>query len=537
MRVHDAVVETLASHRVTTLFGLMGDANMLYITDFIIKNNGHFVAAVDERNATVMATGYASTTDQTGVATVTHGPGITHAITALVEAARARVPLVLITGETPPVHGYFQFIDLRAVADLVGAAYERVWKPETTSQDVARAFRRAHSERRPVILDVPADLLEVEAGPTIFSPQPEIFQAVKPDPGALDEALGLLVSAARPVIIAGRGAVNSGARNALVELADYLGAPLATSLLAKDYFRSHRLNLGICGTLSTPVASARIATSDCVIAFGASLNIFTADRGALLGKQRIIHVERDPSRLGTFTPVTVPVVADANVVAQAMLARLREFGQTPAKGNSNDLAQSLREYSPLDDYRDLSNGDTIDLRTAMITFDAVLPSGRNLVTDVGRSMTAPWRYIHVDDPRGFVQTCNFASIGLGLGAAVGVAVSRPDQPTVAVLGDGGFMQGSPELRTAVRHKLPLIVIVANDGAYGAEWRRLQDYGVDPNYSRSDWSDLSTLAESYGARGYTVRAVEEIEKLAPIFADLDGPVLVDVRIDAAVEVEA
>jgi thiamine pyrophosphate-dependent acetolactate synthase large subunit-like protein len=534
MKVHQAVATTISDQGVGSLFGLMGDANMLYITDFMTTHQGRFVPVADERSSVLMAGGYAAPNDIVGVATVTHGPALTNTVTSLVEVARGRMPVVLITGDTPWERDYLQWIDIRAVAGLTGAGYERVWTPESTACDTARAFRRARAERRPIILDVPYDLLEHDAGDYRFE-GPVRPQRTQADPNMLDDALGLMVSAARPVVLAGRGAVRAGAHDALVELADRLALPLATSLLAKDFFQGHPLNLGVCGTVSTPVASGRFAQADCVLAFGASLNQFTADRGGMLQNTRVIQVDQDPAAFETFTPVEVPIVGDARAVAEQMLQRLREAQHQPTERQNEPLARGLASQSPLDDFSDQSSAATIDLRTAMITLDGLLPERRNLVTDAGRFMTAPWRYIHVDDPRGFVHSVNFGSIGLGLGTAIGMAAARPDRVTVAVLGDGGFMQGSAELRVAVNERLPLIVVIANDGAYGAEWRKLKGYGIDPVFSQTNWPDLAGLAEAYGAHGHTVHSVEDLEKLKPTFAEPGGPVLIDVRIDPAVEI--
>lgn len=536
MKVHDAVARTIADHGVRTLFGLMGDANMLYITDFITRHQGRFVPATDERNSVLMAGGYAAAGDVTGVATVTHGPALTNAVTSLVEVTRGRLPVVVVTGDTPADRDHLQRIDIQEVARLAGSGYEKVWAAETAARDTARAFQRAAAERRPVILDVPYDLLEYDSGDYRFGGPVVSPQRTQADPDVLDNALGLAVNASRPVVLAGRGAVRAGARDALLELSDYLGAPIATSLLAKDYFRGHPLNLGICGGLSTPVATGRLATADCVLAFGASLNQFTAYSGGLLRDARIVQVDCDPASFGSYTPVEVPIVGDARAVAEQMLSSLKDAGYEPAERQTEGLARELREWSPSSDFKDQSGTDTVDLRAAMITLDHVVPERRNLVTDGGRFVLTPWRYVHVDDPLGFVHSVNFGSIGLGLGTAIGVAAARPDRVTLVVLGDGGFMQGSTELRTAVNERLPLIMVVANDGAYGAEWRKLKGYGLDPGFSRTNWPDLAGLAEACGARGYTVRTVEELEELKPVFADLTGPVLVDVRIDPVVEVD-
>jgi thiamine pyrophosphate-dependent acetolactate synthase large subunit-like protein len=530
MQVHDVVTSTVVAHDVRTVFGLMGDANMLFVTDFIIKHDGRFVGAVDERNSVVMAGGYAAATGRIGVATITHGPGLTHATTSLVELARGTVPVVVITGEPPGVRDFPQWSDMRALASFAGVGYERVWSPETASDDTTRAFRRAAAERRPIILDVPRDLLGKEAGELrTVTPVTATPQRIRPDLDALDRALGIAVSAKRPVVLAGRGAVWADAHDAIVELADLLGAPLTTSLLAKDWFRGHPLDLGISGTVSTPVAIDRLANADCVIAFGASLNQFTTDRGRLFGDAGLVQVDVSPHCFGDWVPVSEAVLGDARLVAEEMVQNLKDAGiEAPPRDEA--LAAAVAAYSPFDEFTDASTAETIDVRIAMSTLNRLVPKRRNVVTDIGRAMFIPWKFLDVDDPRGFVAASHFTSIGLALGTAVGVATARPDRPTVATIGDGGFMQSVNELRTAVNERLPLIVVISNDGAYGAEWRKLKLYGVDPSYSRNRWPDFATLAEAHGAHGVTVRTVEDLEKLEPQLQEPDGPIVIDLRLD-------
>jgi thiamine pyrophosphate-dependent acetolactate synthase large subunit-like protein len=534
VKVHDAVARTIADHGVRTLFGLMGDANMLYITDFISQHQGRFVPAVDERNSVLMAGGYAAAGDVVGVATVTHGPALTNAITSLVEVTRGRLPVVLITGDTPADRDHLQRIDIQEVARLAGSGYEKVWVAETAARDTARAFQRAAADCRPVILDVPYDLLECDAGDYRFGGLAVSPQRTQADPDVLDDALGLAVNASRPVVLAGRGAVRAGARDALLELSGYLGAPVATSLLAKDYFPGAPPEPRC---LRRPVHPGGVRPT-CRGRLRAGLRrepepVHRRSRRAPSGR---------PGRAGGLRSRRLRKLHAGRSADRGRRARGRRAdalepqggGYEPADRQTVGLARELREWSPSSDFKDQSSADTVDLRAAMITLDQVVPERRNLVADGGRFVMTPWRYVHVDDPLGFVHSVNFGSIGLGLGTAIGVAAARPDRVTVVVLGDGGFMQGMTELRTAVNERLPLIMVIANDGAYGAEWRKLKSYGLDPGFSRTNWCDLAGLAEACGARGYTVRTVEDLEKLKPVFADLTGPVLVDVRIDPAIE---
>jgi thiamine pyrophosphate-dependent acetolactate synthase large subunit-like protein len=179
----------------------------------------------------------------------------------------------------------------------------------------------------------------------------------------------------------------------------------------------------------------------------------------------------------------------------------------------------------------------VDLRTVMVRIDEMLPPERSVVTDAGRFLLGPWRYLHVADPQCFVHTTNFASIGLGMGTAIGASVARPGQVTVAVTGDGGFMMHMAEFSTAVRYQLPLVVVVLNDSAYGAEYTGLKHYGFDPGLSFIDWPDFAPVAQALGGRGMTVRTLSDLDALAGLIEDRGGPILVDVKVDPAVDIWA
>ena len=219
-----------------------------------------------------------------------------------------------------------------------------------------------------------------------------------------------------------------------------------------------------------------------------------------------------------------------------MIVSLEEAG-FDAVAPDPDLVERLASASPRDEFEDASGADTVDLRTAMVRLDELLPLNRSVVTDAGRFLLGPWRYLHVSDPLCFVHTTNFASIGLGLATAIGASAARPNQPTVAVVGDGGFMMHLGEFTTAVRHCLPLVVVVLNDGSYGAEYTALKHYGFDPGLSLIDWPDFAPVAEAMGGRGATVRTLEDLEALAEVLSEPAGPLLVDVKVDPAVDIWA
>lgn len=532
--VHHAVAAALLDSETTTMFGVLGDANMLYVHDFV-EGGGRYLSAADERAAVMMAIGAAQLSGTVGAATVTHGPGLTNAFTSLVEAVRGRVPLVLLTGETPPVHDYVQAIDMPTVVNATGAVYRRVLDPDHAYHDVCQAIRTARASRLPVVLDVPYRLLWAtsdRSGRPALAPE---RQAVAPGADAMDAALGIIASAARPVVLAGRGAASPGARTALLRLADRLGAPLATSLMGRDLFKGETWDLGVVGTVSHDIATQTVGSSDCVVAFGASLNKYTSSHGWLQDGRAVIHVDIDPERVAAHATATAGIVGDVEMVADAMTEALESIDHTPSGFRSQALADRLAARDPRADFKDSSGGGHVDARTAMIRLDEVLPADRLVVTDVGRFVIAPWRYLHVDHPMDFTHTANFGSIGLGLASAAGAAATRPDRVTVAVVGDGGLMMCLAEIATLVRHALPVVVVVVNDTCYGAEWAQLKKFGVDPGMSLFDWPSFEEVARSMGAHALTVRDESEIDAVADHVARGDLPLVVDLRIDPAVEV--
>jgi thiamine pyrophosphate-dependent acetolactate synthase large subunit-like protein len=336
------------------------------------------------------------------------------------------------------------------------------------------------------------------------------------------------------VILGGRGAVLAGARAELEQLADLVGAPVATTLLGKDFFRGHPRNIGICGTVSSPIGAEVVAGADCVVAFGASLNKHTA--GPALAGKRVVHCDIDPQRIGAFMDIDLAVLGDARAVASAMVDGLVD-ARFDAAAAEDGLAARLASASPRDEFKDRSGEGTLDLRTAMVALDELLPVDRSVVTDAGRFLLGPWKFLHVNDPMRFVHTTNFASIGLGLGNAIGAAVAHPRQLTVAVVGDGGFMMHLGEFSTAARNELPLLVVVLNDGSYGAEYTALKLYGMDPDYSLISWPDLAPVATALGGRGITVRSVDQLTEAVSGIESLSRPLLLDVKVDPSVDIWA
>jgi thiamine pyrophosphate-dependent acetolactate synthase large subunit-like protein len=546
-QAYQTVASWLLDHEVNPLFGLMGDANMLYVADYR-ERGGRFVPAAHEAGAVAMADAHSRLTGEVAIATVTHGPGLTNTMTALVEAVRSHSPVLLLTGDTPEDPSHFQRIDIAAFAAAAGADHRRIEAAESLRTDLADAHRQLRDSRVPMVLDLPAGLLHADIRPDP-DPLPDRDTASGPESRGLadrtrvlrdvDSGLGMLMAANRPLVLAGRGAVEAGAGERLVELADLVGAPLATTVLAKDLFAGHPADLGIFGNLAHPVAADAIAAADTVLAVGASLNRFTTHHRELTRGKRLIHVDLDPARYGDYTGAAQVVVGDALEVVETMVQTLRRAGlDRDPSGRSEWLrriTQALLKYRPGDDFTDQSGAYSLDPRTAAIALDTLLPTQRSLVSDSGRFVNAAWRYLHVPEARRFTAMGGFGAIGLGLAGAVGAAIARSDHPTVAVIGDGGFMMNPAELVTAVREELDLIVLVFNDGAYGVEHHKLIQLGVDPAHSLTPWPPIAQVAEGLGARAHTVWTLDELDELAEVIADRTGPIVIDLRLDPTLDI--
>ncbi|MGB3866154.1 MAG: thiamine pyrophosphate-binding protein [Xanthobacteraceae bacterium] len=539
-RVFELLAQSLQAHGVDQLFGLIGDGNLFMVDAWVRGGSGQYTGCAHEASAVLAALGYAQVSGRTGVASITHGPALTNAISALVEGVKGSIPMVLLCGDTPPgdLH-HLQRIDQREMVKAAGAGFIEMRAPETASIDLARAFRRAALERRPIVFNMRVDLQwrETDASPVVL-PIPSVGNAVV-EGEDLDRALGMIASAKRPFILAGRGAIAPEARDAILTLAKRIEAPVATTLKASGLFSGEPFNLGVLGTLSRPAALDAISRSDCVIAFGASLTSYTlggghGHDGRLLTGKRVIQIMGDARENERRTEHDILLIADPALMANRIVEELDRAEIPPSRNADQDLAKALREEAetwtqPLPFKRTASG--IIDYVPALRRINQVLPADRVLVTDAGRFIIAAWRNLPVTDPRHFVMTLNFAAIGFGLGEAIGAARAAPDKLTVLVAGDGGFsMGGLTELATVVREKLNVAIILCNDGSFGAEYIQFTAKQMSPAMSMTNPPDFTSIAKATGLEACCVTDPAELDAALALLAKGAGPRLVELRLD-------
>lgn len=526
--VYQSIANSLLDHGVHTMFGLMGDGNLFMVDDYVRSCKGTFVPVAFEGSAVLMALAYSKFAQTVGVATVTHGPGFTNCITALTEGVRGHTSMVLLCGDTPVTAPQnLQNIDQRELTKATGAGFVQMRAPETVAEDIAKAFYKTRVERRPVVLNMPVDFMwgEVEhkkiVHPVFDNP------ALVLEGDNLDDAIGMIASAKRPVILAGGGAI--GAEESLIRLADRLEAPLATTLKAKAMFNGHPFNMDIFGTLSTPNAYDAIAKSDCVVAFGASLHHFTTDRGALMKGKRVIQINDNVAEIGKNYHPNAALVGDAGLTADNIVHWLDE-AEIPPSGFTKELNGETLTAHPAATSKSAKEG-TINFVRALERLEIALPKNRILTTDGGRFMTEVWCRIKAPDAKSFIATTNFGSIGIGLQHAIGACFAAPDRPVVLFTGDGGFMMaGINEFNTAVRLKLDLITIVCNDSAYGAEHIQFVDRDMNPSLSQFEWPSFANVATALGGQGILVESDDQLDTAIQAIQTRNGPLLIELKLD-------
>lgn len=533
MRVREALAAQLAAAGVDTVFGLVGEGNLALATGLQREHGVRYLAARREDAAVAMADGYARASGRLGVATVTHGPGFTNTITALTEAARARTPLLLIAGAVGlGDRANRQFVDQRALATAAGAHVVDVTAPAGASADLAGAMTQALTARTPVVLNLPTDVQEAPAGAPVRGWRPPVLQHPTPDGSALDVVADVLLTAERPVVLAGRGAVLAGARAELARLAEALGAVVCTSLFAKGFFAGDPYDVGVCGGFASRLAERLIAESDCVIAFGASLNPWTTAKGRLF-TGTVVQCDTDLEAIGRWWAPDHVLIGDAAAAAAALadLVAARAPGRLGRR--TSQLADEISNYDAAGDIVDHGGAAGLDIHPVSLLLDRELPTDRQIVVDVGHFMSVPSRYVAVPDAGGYVSLSSFGAIGLSLPAAIGVAAARPERLTVCFVGDGGLMTSLAELDTARRHELRLLVVVMNDNAYGAEVHISRQHGVPDDLAWFAPVDFAAVGSGLGVLSRSATGLPQLSSALREFTRSVGPALLDVRLDATI----
>jgi acetolactate synthase I/II/III large subunit len=529
VKVAEAVARALVAEGAEIVFSLLGDTNMEVVVR-LAELGLPVHEARHEAAAMAMADGYARATGKVAICSVTAGPGFAHTFVPLTSASRRTPsPVVVLTGpHSRDDLENRQHLDHEGLTRLSGAHYRPIAAPGVAVERAHSVMDLARSQGRPVVLDVPADIQamdypwEVDDRPAPSWHRPQRMHA---DPEAVASAADLLRAAERPVVLAGGGAASAEARAELAGLAEATGALLATSINARGLFHGDPFNAGVAGLFSIPAAHELFATADCVVAFGASMNAHTTENGYLFPEARFVQVDvKPPAPMEGGPSADCYVRGDAVVVARALRDALSDAPRPDGFRTDEVLKALAADVDPA--VFDVGPAE-IDPRALCSQLDDLLPEECGFVSGAAHYWSFP--QLHMVRWRQPLLYASYAgSIGYSIPVALGAALGSR-RPIVVFEGDGGFLMNPHVLETAASAGAPLLVVLMNDGALGAEYHKLRAKELDPTLALHPRRDLAAIAAQLGCRSAVLTDLDQLPRMVEEFTAGEGPFVIDARI--------
>jgi acetolactate synthase I/II/III large subunit len=544
-----SVVRTLELLGVTDVFGLPGGA-ILPIYDAIVDSAKiRHILVRHEQGGGHAAEGYAAASNKVGVAMATSGPGATNLVTAIMDAHMDSVPVVFITGQ---VFSTLMGTDAFQEADIVGITMPitkhsfLVKRVEDIPATIAAAYHIAGTGRPgPVLVDITKDAQQNTA-PFVWPPKvdlPGYRPITKAHGKQILAAAQLLVESKKPVLYVGGGVIRSRASQELLELAEAIGAPVVTTLMARGAFPdTHQQHLGMPGMHGTVPAVLALQESDLIVSLGARFDDrVTGNTSLFAPNAKIVHVDVDPAEISKIRIADVPIVGDAKDVIVDLTAA---FQDASASAGTPDLVEwwtylnGLREEFPLG-YTETSDGllapQYVIKRIGELTGpEAIYTAG------VGQHQMWAAQFIKYERPNSWLNSGGAGTMGYSVPAAMGAKVAQPDRTVWAIDGDGCFQMTNQELATATLNNIPIKVAIINNSSLGMV-RQWQTLFYDGRYSNTDLNtghdtvrvpDFVKLAEAYGALGIRVTKEEEVDAAIALALETnDRPVVIDFVVSA------
>ncbi|MFM7949459.1 MAG: acetolactate synthase large subunit [Actinomycetales bacterium] len=536
-----SLVRSLENAGVDVMFGIPGGA-ILPAYDPIFDSKIRHILVRHEQGAGHAATGYAQVTGKVGVCIATSGPGATNLVTPLADAHMDSVPMVAITGQVPgPAIGTdaFQEADIRGVTMPVTKHNYLITDPTEIPRAIAEAFYIAKSGRPgPVLVDIAKDALQKMTGFNYpkrvdlrgYRPQ------VEPNEKSIRDAAALIAQSAKPVFYIGGGVIKANAAKDLRKLAELVGAPVVTTLMARGAFPdSHRQHLGMPGMHGTVAAVTALQKADLLITLGARFDDrVTGKLSTFAVNAKIIHADIDPAEIGKNRYADVPIIGDLGPIIRALIpAVAAEFKkQQPDYSTWWRQMESLRSTYPLG-YNEPEDGSLspqyVIERIGQLTGpDAIYVAG------VGQHQMWASQFIKYENPRTWLNSGGLGTMGYAVPAAMGAKVGAPDTPVWAIDGDGCFQMTNQELVTCSLNNIPIKVAIINNESLGMvrQWQSLFYQG---RYSNTDLHskripDFAKLAEAMGCVGLRCESKSDVDKIIKeANAINDAPVVVDFNV--------
>ncbi len=532
MKGSRALLKMLEDRGVTKVFGYPG-GTVIPIYDEILNSPIDHVLVRHEQCAGHMADGYARACGKPGVCLVTSGPGATNVVTGVGTAYADSIPMLVLTGQVASGSlglGAFQEVDAFSLMMPVTKYNYRVLELPQLPQAVDEGWKISQMGRPgPVHIDLPIDSINSEIDESLLTRSYEV-RAPRTDLSNIPAAVQLIKSSQRPVILAGGGVISSDTSEQLVRFAEIIGAPVVTPMMGVGAIPfDHPLNLGTLGMHGRLSAYSIIKEADLVIALGSKFSDRTySPHTKVSAGCRVIHVDIDSTEFDKHKAASLNILGDLRTVMDMLIEQCAGVAQHPewlavAAGYKAKCSACKTDF----------DSTPILPQRIMHELNKFLDKETIVTTDVGQNQMWAMHHLKITEPRQFISSGSFGTMGFGLPSALGAKIARPEKKVVTVVGDGGLLMVIQELATAVEQNLPVVICLINNGWLGMvrQWQKLF---WDKRYSATKLLDANPdfvkLAEAFGARGVTVEKPGDIEDAFRQAFASDRPFLVNILAD-------
>lgn len=529
----EILVKSLLDEGVDTVFGYPGGA-VLNIYDYLYKYKDkikHYLSC-HEQNAAHAADGYARSTGKVGVCIATSGPGATNLVTGIATAYMDSIPLVAITGNVSKDllgKDSFQEVDITGITMPITKHNFIVKDINNLQETIRKAFYIAREGRPgPVLIDIPKDITADKTEYKELEPlqaEPKIKHVTQ---SILEEVSKYINTSSKPLIYAGGGVINANATEELINFAEKLNAPVATTLMCRGAIPSeHRLNTGMIGMHGSNASNILATKCDLIIALGARFSDRVISDREFINNAKVIQIDVDPAEVNKNVKVDSFIIGDIKIVLQKLIPLLNEKKNKEWLNTVDELKLLALTKNGRDGGEELTPKFLFEKLSDMDKGNFILS------TEVGQHQMWTAQYFNFKTPRTLISSGGLGTMGFGLGAAIGAKVANPEKTVFNIAGDGSFGMNCNEFATAVKYNIPIKVIVMNNNALGMV-RQWQSLFYEARYSQTTLdraTDFVKLAEAFGGVGFRVEKRDELENVLNEALAIDKPVIIDYMIDS------
>ena len=536
-----AAVRSLRKEGVKHIFGLIGSATMEMFDALYHEKKIKFIGVRDERTGTHMADGYARASNQPGVIIAgQNGPGATNLVTGLAQAKAAFSPVISIAGlysTKDKMEDAFQGLDQQSLFEPVTKKTLTVKKVNNIAKSISDAFKTAMSPRRgPVCINLPRNILAEKSSFKINEKNKSFknFYKIKAKTKDINRCIKLINNSKKFVIIVGAGIKYTSNFKEVTKLADYLNCPIVTSAGHGDAIPcDYKLNAGQMGPRGNPVATQLMKEADVILALGTRLGFnstfYSYDN--INKKAKIIQIELEKKMIGRYFRISIGILADASTVASQLLIALKQKKILPSIKDWTEKFISERSKFLKNREKIKSKNSPIQPNALFKELRKVLPKNTAITLDAGTLCLQATDSLNYFKPPSLFSPLDFGLVGFSFACGLGVKLANPKKTVVSLMGDGGFGMTISELSTAVEYKINTITVILNNKSWGAEKAYQKDF-FGKRYLGADISSppFDKVANFYGAKGYKIKKLSDINSVFKKALKVNKPVVIDVDVD-------